>query len=81
MFLFKVEQTFLITGLGLVLTPGLGNKNIATPGTKIKLVRPDKTVLRTHIHGVTFEGKHAISVGQNFTKDDVPIGTEVWIDN
>lgn len=79
-FLFKVEQTFLITGRGVILLPGLGDKvkHIRT-GEKIKLIRPDKTTLETIITGITFEGKHDICVGKDISKDDIPIGTEVWL--
>ena len=78
MFLFKVEQAFMITGRGLVLTSGLGDKIVAT-GSKLKLVRPDKSVLETTITGVTFGEKRDILIGSNIKKEDVPIGTEVWL--
>jgi len=78
-FLFKVEDRFMISGRGLILTPGLGDKwGIAKTGTEIKLIRPDKSEIKTRIHGVTFEGQHDILVSPELTKDQVPVGTEVW---
>lgn len=80
-FLFTVADVFLITGRGVVLTPGLGEKwRIAKTGSRIKLVRPDKSVLNTTIRGITFQGPHDILVGAEISKADVPVGTEVWTD-
>jgi hypothetical protein len=79
-FLFKVERQFVITDRGLVLAPGLGDKvKLVTTGAKIKLVRPDQSELHTTIKGITFEGNHDILVSSEFTKDDIPVGTEVWM--
>ena len=50
-FLFKVEETFQITGRGLILTPGLG-KNHARVGNKIRLILPDKSFIDTKIRGL-----------------------------
>jgi len=77
MLLFTVEERFLITGIGLVLTPGLGDKK-ASINDKIRLVRPNKTIVDTKIPGITFESKD-IQIEGNLTKEDVPIGTEVWL--
>lgn len=76
--LFKVENQFLVTR-GLILTPGLGDSvNFVTTGAKIRLVRPDKSELITTIKGITFEGNHDILISSEFSKEDVPVGTEVW---
>jgi len=79
MYLFTVENTFEITDRGIVLTPGLGDKvNQVMNGSSIKLILPDKSVLYSAISGINFEGEHAIFiVGVN--KENVPIGTEVWL--
>lgn len=78
-FLFKVEDRFMISGRGLLLTPGLGDKwGLVKTGGEIKLIRPDKSEITTKIHGVTFEGQHDILVSPGLTKDQVPAGTEVW---
>jgi hypothetical protein len=77
--LFKVENQYEIAGLGLILTPGLGvNIKFVVTGTKIKLVRPDKSELIATIDGITFQGSHDILISSEFSKADVPIGTEVW---
>jgi hypothetical protein len=78
-FLFKVEDRFVISDRGLVLLPGLKDKvkSIKT-GTEIKLIRPDKSEIKTRITGITFEGTHDILIPLTITKNDIPIGTEVW---
>ena len=78
MFLFKVENTYLITGIGLVLTPGFGDNKVYV-GNNIKLIRPDQSIVETKIRSIAFEPEHSISVGTEIKKDDVPIGTEVWL--
>lgn len=70
----------MITGRGLLLTPGLQDKS-AKIGDRLKLVKPDKTILVTVITGIVFNDRRDILVGSNLTKDDVPIGTEVWLQN
>jgi len=78
-FLFKVEDRFVISDRGLVLTPGLKDKvTLVKTGTEIKLIRPDKSEIKTRITGITFEGNHDILIPLTITKNDIPIGTEVW---
>jgi hypothetical protein len=78
-FLFKVEDRFVISDKGLVLTPGLGDKvKFVKSGFKIRLIRPDKSEVMTSIKGISFEGNHDILIPLTITKDEVPIGTEVW---
>jgi len=77
-FLFKVEETFQITGRGLILTPGLG-KNHARVGNKIRLILPDKSFIDTKIMGVEFGNGFPILVGSELKKGDVPADTEVWL--
>lgn len=78
MFLFKVQDRFLVTGRGLILIPGLGDKN-ANTGDPIKIVKPDQTIVETTIRGIGFNEFRDILVGSDLTKDDVPIGSEVWL--
>lgn len=78
MLLFIVEQTFMITGRGLILTPGLGER-LVEAGSEIKLIRPDKSILETTIRGIGFNFNHDILIGAEIKKEDVPIGTEVWL--
>jgi hypothetical protein len=79
MFLFKVEDKFMITGRGLVLIPGIGDKKAGT-GDKIKIIRPDSSVISAKIKGIAFNQNRDISVGTELSKEDVPIGSEVWLD-
>ena len=78
MFLFKVKDRFLVRGRGLILVPGLGDKkgNIGDP---IKIVKPDQTIIETTINGIGFNKFRDILVGKDLTKDDVPIGSVVWL--
>ncbi len=78
MFLFKVDERFMITGLGLILVPGLGDKKAKT-GDPIKIIRPDQTIVETTIRGIGLNEFRDILVGKNLTKDDVPIGSEIWL--
>ena len=80
MFLFKVEDIFSITGCGLVLVPGLGtNQGRVNSGMPIKLRRPDQTELQTVIAGIVFQTRD-IALLPSITKEEVPIGTEVWLE-
>ncbi|MFL9484814.1 hypothetical protein ACI6Q2_18665 [Chitinophagaceae bacterium LWZ2-11] len=78
MLLFIVEERFMLTGMGLLLTPGLG-ENFVKVGTKIKLIRPDKSVIEAFVKITAFNNYQSIGVGNQLTKDDVPVGTEVWL--
>jgi hypothetical protein len=60
MFLFKVDNTFLITGVGLILTPGFGDKNVEL-GSPVRLIRPDRSIVETKITCIVF-GAHHFSV-------------------
>jgi hypothetical protein len=70
----------LLSGQGLLLIPGLSDKYISV-GSKILLIKPDKTKIRTIIKGISSAGERGILIGDNLNKDDIPIGTEVWLDN
>ena len=78
MFLFKVDERFMVTGHGLILVPGLGDKE-AIVGDPIRIVRPDQTTVETIIRGIVWNEFRDILVGNDLTKDDVPIGSEVWL--
>jgi hypothetical protein len=78
MFLFKVEERFMVTGRGLVLGPGLGDKKAST-NDNIVIVRPDKTTLKAVIRGISFNANRDILVGNNLVETDVPIGSEIWL--
>lgn len=90
MFLFTVKEIFSITGRGLVLMPGISDDsdyNIIKTGKQIRLVRPDKSEIFTIITGIEwisikgrYQESRPILIGKEITnKEDVPIGTEVWL--
>ena len=78
MLLFKVVERFMVTGRGLILVPGLGDKK-AMVGDPIKIVRPDQTTIQSTIRGIGWNEFRDILVGSDLTKDDVPVGSEVWL--
>ena len=53
----------------------------------IQLRRPDGSVVRTHIHAVEIADRldrtwcAPVSLPPEFTKADIPIGTEIWLEN
>ena len=89
--LCKVEDVFEITGRGCVLTPGLSETTAADIQIRakdsIQLRRPDGSVVRTHTHAVEIlDGPNKrwcvpVLLPPEFTKSDVPIGTEIWLEN
>lgn len=81
MHLFTVTEACMITGRGVVLMPGLGeNARLVQAGCRLRLVRPDRTVVITTLQGITFNDQHDILIGPEVAKADVPVGTEVWTD-
>ena len=84
-FLSKVEDTFLITDRGLIIVPGIPRNEKGwklSDGEPLELRRPDGTSLQTTIAAIELGGRGkftAILLPRELTKDDVPIGTEVWV--
>jgi hypothetical protein len=84
-FLFTVDDVFDIGRRYVIPTPGVpvsvrGIRN----GLSIELRRPDGTVLRTEIASVEmldpYDPKRPTQIAfQGITKQDVPIGTEIWM--
>lgn len=80
-----VEDTFTIAGRGLTFIPGIvpaGDERFYI-GDPILLKRPDGSSIQTSIAGIGLVGGagHAADVPvllRGLTKEDVPIGTEVW---
>ena len=68
----------MVTGHGLILTPGLGDKK-ASVGDSLKIIRPDQTILETTIKGIGFNEFRDILISEGLTKEDIPIGSEVWL--
>ena len=80
MHLFTVTEAFMITGRDVV-PPGLGeNARFVKTGSRIKLVRPDKSELWTNIQAIAFNDQHDIVMPPDVKKADVPPKTEVWLD-
>lgn len=48
-------------------------------GYKIKNKSPDNSVIETVIKGITFNSSRDILVGSELIKEDVPIGSEIWL--
>jgi hypothetical protein len=79
--LLTVEETFLILGKYLVLTPGIGDKiKYVKSGSKIKLILPDKSIVFTKVLSITSSGNFNIAISPHFLKEDILQGTEVWTD-
>jgi translation elongation factor EF-Tu-like GTPase len=80
-----VEDTFFIEGRGLILVPGIVpvvNERILI-GDPIVLRRPDGTSLKSVIGGIEMihrpmPSEDVVILLRGLTKEDVPIGTEVW---
>ena len=80
MFLIKVEDRYEIEQTGLILTPGLGDKiETIKIGDKLKIIRPDNQEIFTTIHGLTSSGNFNIVINQRYTKNDIPIGSKVYL--
>ena len=82
--LFVVEDSFLIRGRGLVLVPGIipeGDERFRV-GNPIRLKRPDGSAIDTSIGGLELVCPNprmdAVIMLNDLSKEDVPIGTEVW---
>jgi hypothetical protein len=85
-FLYKVDDVFDIGGRLTMATPGIPPK---TPGIRngvaIELRRPDGTIIETQIGSIAivdpYDPKRPIqfSFPAGLTKQDVPVGTEVWL--
>jgi translation elongation factor EF-Tu-like GTPase len=84
--LSTVEDAFQITGRGVVVVPGIprnGDWRLKT-GDALLLRRPDGTELETCVFGIEMASPPhptgiPILLGQNVTKKDIPIGTELWV--
>jgi hypothetical protein len=82
--LFTVEFTFLIRDRGLVLVPGIipeGEERFRV-GDPIALRRPDGSFIEANIGGLEMldpnPRRDVVVMLKGMTKDDVPVGTEVW---
>jgi hypothetical protein len=87
--LFVVDGTFTVFGRGIALLPGVPKYEPGPrvgPGMPIELRRPDGTVLATTIRAAEwFQTPPApaapLHMPPEIKKEDVPVGTEVWLNN
>ena len=85
-YLSTVEDTFDITGRGLIVTPGIpvdGDWRLSI-GDSITLERPDGSRLESTVRGIErFRPAHCACIplllGNELKKEDVPIGTKLWV--
>ena len=84
--LFVVADLFEIARRGPVLIPGIvpqGEERFRV-GDLLELRRPDGTLLKTHIAGLELLNPsppdHAVAVllPIGISRQDIPVGTEVW---
>jgi hypothetical protein len=86
--LLKVEDVFNIAGRGLTLAPAIpDNLGFAIrPKDRIQLRTPNGRALDTHIASFSLSRPIgggpttvALELPSDIRRDDVPIGTEVWL--
>jgi hypothetical protein len=86
-FLSSVKAVFEIEGRGCVIVPGVPpDDRFARKGSPIELRKPDGSAVRAEIvememlRGTGPESQfRPILLPRNFSKSDVPVGTEVWL--
>ena len=88
-YLSTVEESFNVTGRGVVILPGLprNDANMPTVRTKdkIQLRVPNGKITETyiedipHVSGAPEKRGFAIRLPLNITKEEVSAGTEVWV--
>jgi len=85
--LMIVEDTFQITGRGLVVVPGPLTRDFAGPATlHVELRRPDgllahaPLLIQHHFQTPPPNEHRWACVFTTLSKQDVPVGTEIWLD-
>ena len=82
--LFTVSDTFMIHGRGLIPVPGIVpvGEECFRVGDPLLLKRPDGSEVRTAIGGLAHldpnPNREVVVLLKELTKDNVPVGTEVW---
>ncbi|MFN0198942.1 MAG: hypothetical protein ACKVT0_19510 [Planctomycetaceae bacterium] len=85
--LYTVSDTFFLQGRGVVLIPGIKpvDDELFRIGDPIVLRKPDGTTMNTEIGGIEMldpnPNYEVVIMLKGLTKDDVPVGTEVWSAN
>lgn len=86
--ILTVEDTFLISGRGLVITGWEEDYPQVKGGDLIEILRPDKTKITSTIIGIemikrncfTETKKHPIGIlVRDITKSDVPQGSQIYL--
>lgn len=80
MFLFKVQERFLLTEIGVILIPYPDGKK-ANIGDKIKIITPDKLIIKTSVIGIPLNFPEQVIIEKHLAKGDVPKDSEVWLDD
>ena len=84
--LSRVEDTFAITGRGVVVVPGIpddGKRYFVRIGDTLEVRRPDGQRLLTTVAGIAMVNSPRkigipLLLPREIQKDDVPIGSELW---
>lgn len=89
-FLSKVEDVFDLKNSGCVVVPGIpvetADKAKIKAGDELELRFPDGTTMNTKVASLSFLSRTPetppipIALPKEYSKKDVPIGTELWID-
>jgi len=85
-FLSRVEDTFAITGRGVVVIPGIpqdGKKYFVRIGDALEVRKPDGQRLLTSVAGIEMVNSPRkigipVLLPRDVQKEDVPIGSELW---
>jgi hypothetical protein len=84
-FICRIDDVFQIAGRGCVVTPGIpkGTAFRLKVGDSLLLRRPDGSELHTVLRGIEMGGSPEfpaipILLGAEVTKEQVPVGTEIW---
>lgn len=83
--LFKITEVFSLENLGLVVAVDVKSKDVNLKiNESIEVVRPDGSSLKTKIAAIPMlspynpERMFSFSLPKQISKEDIPIGTEVW---
>ena len=85
-YLSSVEDTFAITGRGVVLVPGVPRgekKYFVRVGDSLEIRKPDGQRLLTRVAGIEMCSPPSkigipLLLPRDVQKEDVPIGSELW---
>lgn len=84
-YLFTVEDVFDIGSCHLIPVPGVPNTIPGIQaGSPVELRRPDGSTLATDNWNIVlvapYDPERPVQIGlQGLTKEDIPVGTEIWL--